>query len=400
MKAVILAAGEGIRLRPFTITRPKVMIPVANKPIMEYVISALSNSGIHNLIIVVGYKKESVMDYFEDGQDFGANIRYVEQAQQLGTANAIKRVSRYIDDKFLVLNGDNLIESSAILDLLEDGSANGTSILTVTKEQTEGYGVVKTDNGRITKIIEKPKHMVGNLVNTGIYLFSPSIFDEIDETSISERGEYDITDTLQQMIESGTKVSSVHTKSNWADAAYPWDLLVVNSSILGDIKGKNSGEIEEEVVIKGEVIIGEGCIIRSGSYIIGPVVIGRDCEIGPNVTITPSTSIGDGVFISPNSVIENSILMNDVKIGPNSCIFGSIIGENTTLGAGFVTEHIPSKAICADELISVDMGAVIGENCTIDCRTLTKTGCIVGVNCKVTSGKVISGNLPNNSIVI
>ena len=400
MKAVILAAGEGIRLRPFTTTRPKVMIPVANRPILEYVISALSNSGIDNLIIVVGYKKESVMDYFKDGQDFGANIIYVEQAQQLGTAHAIKQASTYIDDNFLVLNGDNLIESSAITDLLEGDVDDGTSILTVTKENTEGYGVVKTDNHRIIKIIEKPKQDVGNLVNTGIYLFSPSIFDMIDQTSISERGEYDITDTIQQMIENGIEVSSIHTGSNWADAAYPWDLLGVNSSKLSDIKGKNAGEIEDGVIIKGEVVVGEGSIIRSGSYIIGPVVIGRDCEIGPNVTITPSTSIGDGVFIQPNSNIENSILMNDVRIGANSSIFGTIIGENTTIGSGFVTEHVPSKTICADELISTDMGAVIGENCTVGCRTLTKSGCIVGVNCEVSSGKVILENIPNNSIVI
>ncbi|MDY6964769.1 MAG: bifunctional sugar-1-phosphate nucleotidylyltransferase/acetyltransferase [Halobacteriota archaeon] len=399
MKAVILAAGEGIRLRPFTIKRPKVMVPVVNKPILEYVIRALSKCGIYEIVLVVGYKKESVMDYFSSGEDFGVNIVYVEQTQQLGTAHAIKQASEHINGSFLALNGDNLIEPQAINDLLE-GSDAVTSILTVRRENTEGYGVILVDGNNVTKIIEKPDRKVSDLVNTGTYILQSEIFNEIDDTPISPRGEYDITDTLERMIEKGVNVKAVHTSSNWADAAYPWNLLKVNSSILNDTTLKNEGVVEEGVILKGDVVIGKNSIIRAGSYIIGPVVIGSDCEIGPNVTITPSTSIGNNVFIQPYTVITNSILMNDVKIGANSHVSSTVIGENTRIGSAFVTEHAPSKAISSDEIIPVDIGAVIGENCRFGCRTMTKAGCIVGINCEIDSGKIVSKNLPNDSIVV
>lgn len=399
MKAVILAAGEGVRLRPFTIKRPKVMVPLANKPILEYVIRALSKCGIYEIILVVGYKKESVMDYFGSGDDFGVNIVYVEQTQQLGTAHAIKQASKHITEDFLVLNGDNLIDPNAINDLI-DGYEGDVSILTVTREDTEGYGVVLMDGDNVTEIIEKPDRKISDRMNTGTYILPLNVFDEIDQTPISLRGEYDITATLERMITNGNVVKAINTTHGWADAAYPWDLLKVNSKILNDIDGRCEGEVEERVTIKGKVIIGKDSIIRAGSYIIGPVVIGAGCEIGPNVTITPSTSIGNYVFIQPYSVVTNSILMSDVKIGSNSFISSSIIGENVKISSGFVTEHAPSKAISSDEIIPVDIGIIIGEDSRFGCRTTTKAGCIVGINCEVESGKIVSKNLPNNSIVL
>ncbi|MDY6865097.1 MAG: bifunctional sugar-1-phosphate nucleotidylyltransferase/acetyltransferase [Halobacteriota archaeon] len=399
MKAVILAAGEGVRLRPFTIKRPKVMVPLVNKPILEYVIRALSKCGIYEIVLVVGYKKESVMDYFGSGDDFGVNIVYVEQTQQLGTAHAIKQASELINEDFLVLNGDNLIEPDAISDLI-DGYCGNVSILTVTREDTEGYGVVLTDGDNVTEIIEKPDKKISDRMNTGTYILPHGIFKEIEETPISLRGEYDITTTLEQMIKGGIKVMATNTFHGWADAAYPWDLLKLNSKILGSASGKCEGEVEEGVTIKGEVVIGKDSIIRTGSYIIGPVVIGSGCEIGPNVTITPSTSIGNNVYIQPYSVITNSVLMNDVRIGSNSFISSSIFGENVKVSSGFVTEHAPSNAISSDEIIPVDIGTIIGENSKFGCRTVTKAGCIIGINCEVESGKIVLKNLPNYSIVL
>ena len=399
MKAVILAAGEGVRLRPFTIKRPKVMVPLVNKPILEYVIRALSKCGIYEIILVVGYKKESVMDYFGSGDEFGVNIVYVDQTQQLGTAHAIKQASEHINEDFLVLNGDNLIEPDAIGDLL-DGYDDGVSILTVKRENTEGYGIVLMDGDTVTEIIEKPDRKISDRMNTGTYILPPEIFEEIEKTPISLRGEYDITATFEGMIQNGIKVKATNTTYMWADAAYPWDLLKVNSKILDNISGKCEGEIEEGAIIKGEVVIGNDSIIRAGSYIIGPVVIGSGCEIGPNVTITPSTSIGNNVYIQPYSVVTNSILMNDIGIGSNSFISSSIIGENVKVGSGFVTEHAPSRAISSDEIIPVNIGTIIGENSRFGCRTVTKAGCVIGINCEVESGKIVSKNLPNDSIVL
>src|SRR3972149_4216456 len=208
MKAVILAAGEGLRCRPLTLTRSKVMLPVANRPILEYIIRALAQNDIKDIILVVGYKKERIMDHFGNGMYFGVNISYVEQEAQLGTAHAIKLAESGVNDKFLVLNGDNLIDAGTISDLIQ-GATGDITLLTVMREQTTGYGVVVLEKGKVSRIIEKPRDKVSHLVNTGIYMFSSSIFGEIDKTPISETGEYAITDTIQRIIDKGENITNL-----------------------------------------------------------------------------------------------------------------------------------------------------------------------------------------------
>src|SRR5450759_2605685 len=211
MKAVILAAGEGLRCRPLTLTRSKVMLPVANKPILEYVIMSLSKNEIKDIILVVGYKKELIMDHFGNGNDFGVKISYIDQDAQLGTAHAIKMAEPLVGEKFMVLNGDNLIDEETISDLLR-GESGDISLLSVSRDQITGYGVLLIEKGKVTQIFEKPRDRISHLVNTGIYIFSSSIFSEIEKTPISEIGEYAITDTIQKMIEKGASVTNITTR--------------------------------------------------------------------------------------------------------------------------------------------------------------------------------------------
>lgn len=278
MKAVILAAGEGLRCRPLTLTRSKVMIPVANKPLIEHIIKALSENGIKDIILVVRYKKERIMNHFGNGIDFGVKISYVFQDAQLGTAHAVNKVKEHIDDDFIVLNGDNLIDAGTISDLLagKDGEA---TLLAIEREETSGYGIVIPENRRVKKIMEKPKEVISHLINAGIYVFSPDIFEEIDQTPLSETGEYAITDTIQQMIEKGKRVSFVESKSMWLDSIHSWNFLTANSIMLEKSALDIKGTIEKGASIKGKVIVGEGSIIRAGCYIVGPVIIGKNCDI-------------------------------------------------------------------------------------------------------------------------
>lgn len=402
MKAVILAAGEGLRCQPLTITRSKVMLPVANKPILQHIIRALAQNSITDIILVVGYKKERIMDYFGDGFAFGVNIRYVEQNAQLGTAHAVKQAERLIDEKFLVLNGDNLIDADTISDLLA-GNSGDTSVLTVVSEQTAGYGVVLQDRGRILKIIEKPRDKISHFINTGIYIFSPSIFEEIESTQISETGEYAITDAVQRIIDAGETVTNVTTHSTWIDAMYSWDLLRANAILLNKYDSMNlGGVVEQGAVITGRVAIGEKSVIRSGSYIVGPVVVGRNCEIGPNTTILPSTAIGDNCRIGSFTEIENSVVMNDASIGAGSYIAHSIIGTQNIIGSHFVTEvgrdlknEIKSTLHNADEL-----GTVIGDDNAIGQRVLVRAGRMITTGCSVDSGVTISKDIPQGSKVL
>jgi UDP-N-acetylglucosamine diphosphorylase/glucosamine-1-phosphate N-acetyltransferase len=401
MKAVILAAGEGLRCRPLTLTRSKVMLPVANKPILEYVVRALAQNDIKEIIFVVGYKKERIMDHFGNGIDFGVDIRYIEQDAQLGTAHAIKQVEPLVDEKFLVLNGDNLIDGDTISDLLA-GDSGDVALLTVIREQTTGYGVVILDKGRISQIVEKPREKISHLVNTGIYMFTSSIFKEIDKTPISETGEYAITDTIQRVIDGGGVVTNVTTHSTWIDAIHSWDLLKANTALLGKCEGGVRGTVEESAVMVGDVAVGENSVIRSGSYIVGPVIIGNNCDIGPNSMILPSTAMGDNCRLGPFTELENSIIMNDVRIGGGSFISDSIIGAHNTIGPHFSTEvgndlKIEMKGVLhhADEL-----GTVIGDSNIIGIQVLVRAGKTIATGCSVDSGIKVTKDIPEDSTVI
>ncbi|HOW13287.1 bifunctional sugar-1-phosphate nucleotidylyltransferase/acetyltransferase [Methanosarcina sp.] len=405
MKAIILAAGEGLRCRPLTLTRSKVMLPVANRPILEHVISSLEKNGIKEIILVVGYEKERIMNYFEDGLNFGVNISYVEQKAQLGTAHAIEQAKKLIspeDSEFIVLNGDNLIEPKTIADLLNNYEGDA-SILTVRMEDTAGYGVVIKEKKRVTQILEKRPGGLSRFVNTGIYIFTPQVFETIEKTPISENGEYAITDTLQLMIDEGKMVTSVNTESKWLDAVHAWDLLKANAIVLNSPKNmKQEGELEEGVIIRGKVAIGKNTRIRSGTYIVGPVVIGENCDIGPNVVILPSTTIGDNVSIRSFTEIQNSIIMNDCRISSHGQISNSIIGSNNTLGPGFTAEEKENLEINLNSKIhkAPKLGAILGDDNRIGGRVLVKAGVMIAVNCQVESGNTIYRDLSRDSVVL
>ncbi len=401
MKAVILAAGEGLRCRPLTLTRSKVMLPVANKPIIEYIIHALAKNNIKEIILVVGYKKERIMDYFGDGIDFGVTIDYVHQDAQLGTAHAIKLTESVVGDKFLVLNGDNLVDGKTISDLLK-GEYGDISLLSVSRQQIMGYGVVLLDKGNVSKIVEKPRDTISHLINTGIYMFSSSIFDEIDRTLISETGEYAITDTIQQLIDKGIRVANITTEGTWIDAIHSWDLLRVNSVLLGIIATRERGIIEKGAVLVGDVGIGENSVIRSGSYIVGPVVIGKNCDIGPHATILPSTAIGDNCSIGSFTELENCIIMNDNRIGTGSYISNSIIGSNNVIRSHFVTEvgkdlKIEMKGILHS---AEELGTVVGDNNLIGHAVLVRAGKMISTGCSVDSGVRVLKDIPQDSIAL
>ncbi|WP_440952628.1 bifunctional sugar-1-phosphate nucleotidylyltransferase/acetyltransferase [Methanococcoides sp. FTZ1] len=405
MKAVILAAGEGIRCRPLTTTRSKVMLPVANKPILEHVIDSLAKNDIKDIILVVGYERERIMNYFKDGVDFGVNIRYVHQQTQLGTAHAIKQVQEMMeeDDRyFMVLNGDNVIEPQTIRNLIDKHSGNVT-ILTTKKEHISGYGVIIASGIKVTKIIEKPTSELSHIINTGIYIFDQGIFERIEHTPISPLGEYAITETIQQMIDDGMEVDQVVTRSLWIDAVFAWDLLKDNSTVLNRSEDyKIEGTVEEGAVIHGSVSIGSNTVIRSGCYIVGPTMIGNNCEIAPNVVILPSTTIGNNVSIGSFTQIQNSIIMDNTRIRSHGSISNSVIGLNNSIGPYFVAEDKENVRIeMEDEIhIAEKLGAITGDDIKIGHRVLMKAGSMISHNCQIESGKTVSRVLPENSIVV
>jgi UDP-N-acetylglucosamine diphosphorylase/glucosamine-1-phosphate N-acetyltransferase len=388
-QAVVLAAGEGQRLRPFTVTRPKAMLSIADKPILQYIVEALAQNGIRNIVFVVGYRKEQVYDYMGSGEQFGVNITYVTQESQLGTAHALSQVREVAEDEFLVLSGDNLIEAGTISDFVK---VKPQAMLVKRVDNPVRYGVVNIEQGEVKDIVEKPKEAGSNIVNTGIYAFTREIF-EFTESLL------DIPDVLNDMIAKGHTINALETDDTWLDIVYPWDILSLNGAVLQRMEASVGGTVEAGVSLKGRVLVGEDTVIRSGTYISGPAVIGCGCSIGPNVSIMPATSIGDNVVISAFTEVENSVIGNDVSIGTGSIIGDSVIGKGCVIKARFTACGGQSEVKVDGESPVANVGAMLGEDCSVDSNVVAQPGVIVGNYSQIQMMKMISGRLPDRSLV-
>lgn len=388
-KAVVLAAGEGQRLRPFTVTKPKAMLDIAGRPILQYVVEALEHNGIREIIIVVGYHREQVFDYFGTGERFGVDISYVFQERQLGTAHALAQARNVIKGDFMLLPGDNLIDGETIAKF---AVTQPDAVLVKAVDNPMRYGIVVVDGGLAKCIIEKPLEAESNIINTGIYLFSRRIFDYME-------GKLDIPDVLNAMLSDRFPLHVHETKGTWLDVVYPWDIVRLNDAVLHRISARLGGTIEAGATIKGQVSIGKDTIIRSNSYILGPAIIGENCEIGPNVCIMPSTSIGNNVVIAPFAALENSVIGSDVNIGPASVIQDSVIDHGCVIKGHFNAGSGDAEVKIGDEWHTVNAGAMIGTNCRIGNSVAAKPGVVVGNYCEIQAFKLISGQFPDRSQV-
>ena len=260
MKCVILAAGEGKRMHPLTFSRPKVMLPIGNKPILEWNLINAIDAGIKEFIFVVSYKSEMVRNYFGDGSKWKCKIEYINQGEALGTAHAIGIVEKFVDN-FVVLSGDTIFGKEDIQRIANKQNSMGLFKIEDAKE----YGIVETKNNKIVKIYEKTPEPFTNIINAGIYHFNKKIFDIIRKTKKSPRGEYEITDSINTMLKT-TPLEAIMLKE-WRDVVYPWHLLDANEEVLKKINKKIYAIVEDNTTIKGNVIIGKNTIIMAGSYI-------------------------------------------------------------------------------------------------------------------------------------
>ena len=401
MKCVILAAGEGKRVHPLTYTRPKVMLPVANKPILEWNLENSIKAGLKDFIFIVAYKSEMVRDYFGDGKKWKVNIEYVNQVEPLGTAHAIGMAENFTND-LIILSGDTVFGIEDIKNVMKKKNSMGL----VKVENAEEYGIVKTDDEKVIQIFEKMANPFSNLINAGIYHFDKKIFYYIKKTKMSERGEYEITDTINSMVKK-EKISAVNLRE-WRDVVYPWHLLDANEEFLKKINKKINKKLEKNTTIKGKVIIGKNTKIMSGAYIEGPVVIGKDCKIGPNCYIRPYTSICNGCHIGNACEVKNSIIMNNTNIPHQNYVGDSIIGENCNFGAGTKVANLRLDKNNIHVVLNgkrLDtkrrkLGIIIGDNVQTGINSTLDVGTIIGNNVFIGPGSIIKGQIEPNSKIM
>jgi len=340
MKGVILSAGHGTRLWPITHTQAKQLIPIANKPMVFYVIEDLRNAGIKDIAVIVGHTPERinhVKGVIGDGSRWGIKITYVEQAAPSGIAQAVGLTKDFVgNDDFIVYLGDNVLKGG-INDYVDAFKKSGADfgILLSKHKSPEMFGVAVFDkDDKLVGFVEKPKDPPSNLVITGIYMLRPCVFHEIEKLLKGPpgvRGEYQITDVFDTMMKSGKyRPMTCVVKDWWKDTGKPEDILEANHLLLEELKPVIRGTVKDGAKITGKVEIGEGSVIEPGSFIRGPVIIGKDCKVGPNAYIGPYTAVGDGCEIS-ESEVESSILLTGVKINCNRRIVDSIIGANSKI---------------------------------------------------------------------
>lgn len=412
LKAIILSAGEGSRMRPLTLTKPKTMLPVAGKPIIQYNIESLRDNGITDILLIVRYKEEMVRNYFGDGSDFGVNIFYKTQKDFLGTANAISYGEDFIDGSIIVLNGDIILDDEIIHEIIKKYNylTPDTLMLLTEVEDPSAFGVVEIENGNIKSIVEKPKReeAPSNLVNAGIYIFNKDIFDKIRKTEISERGEYEITDSVSLQIKDNKTVIGHKTSKDWIDVGRPWELIEVNEDLIGKLKTEIKGTIEDGAFIHGEVFLDEGSVIKAGVYIEGNVYIGKNCDIGPNSYIRGNTYFGDNVHIGNAVEIKNSIIMENTNVSHLSYVGDSVIGSNCNIAAGtnianLRFDNATIKTKIKNQKIDSGrrkLGAIIGDSVKTGINSSFSPGVKVGHNSTIGSGVLLYEDLPSDTRVL
>ncbi len=376
-KAVVLAAGRGRRLNPLTNTRPKPMVPVANRPLLEHVVEACRDAGVDDLVFVVGYRRDRIQTYFGDGDDWGVDVEYVVQEKQLGTGHALKQASPELEDeRFLVLNGDSIVSP----DLVERMSevADKEDVVAVSRsDRPTDYGVVEVEDGYLKSIKEKPLETRSETVNAGVYGFGRGILDLLPETP-DEHGEMNLTAAVSELLDEG-EVRAVSAES-WTDVSHLWDVVEVNAEALETA--------EKDVETEPCVYVGESTALGDG------------VSLAPNSTVLSGTSLDDNVSVGAGAVVANSVVMKDAVIEEGAVVRDSIVGEGVSVGVNSTLEGGEATVEVEDRLHrGVTFGGCVGDYTELSGGVTVAPGTVIGEDCRVASGCMVTGRVPDGARV-
>jgi bifunctional UDP-N-acetylglucosamine pyrophosphorylase/glucosamine-1-phosphate N-acetyltransferase len=350
MKAVILAGGKGTRMLPLTYTKPKALLPLANRPIVQHLVDDLlalpeECAEIDEIIIVTNYLEEKIREYFAaadyEGRDV-VKITIVHQAQPLGTGDALKAVAGMLKEDFILINGDETFGREDIIAAIDAFKARqAKAVIAASAVEKPGlYGVLVTDaDGRLQRIAEKTAAPEGALVNAGMYVLSPDIFGYVAKLKPSPRGEYELTDALTAMAEQ-TNAVYVRKVDGWFSVSMLWDLLEANARKLRERVEAEGARAKPSADGKGKYVVGANVVIKSGVVIEGNVIIGEGSVIGPNCYIRGDTAIGRNCHVGNGCEVKNCIIMDNSNVPHLSYVGDSVIGSNCNLGAGTLCANL------------------------------------------------------------
>ena len=335
MKGIILHGGHGTRLRPLTHTGPKQLLPIANKPMSQYALEDFRNAGIIDIGIIIGdVYPEKVKEYYGNGENFGVKITYIYQDKPRGISHAIKLCKDFVgNDKFIVYLGDNILRKGLVdyKNKFESSSTDALILLCKVNDPSRfGIAEIDSNSSSIKKIIEKPSEPKSDLAVIGVYFLTPKIFGIIDKLKPSARGELEITEALQLLMDENNSIQYETVTGWWKDTGTPEDILHANQLVLDSIGKENQFVIDKDAEIKDNIVIGKNTEISSDSCVNGPVIIGTNCKIGSNVTLGPNVSVGDNSVLE-NCKVENSILMENCKITASVHLSNSIIANGSQI---------------------------------------------------------------------
>ena len=383
MQTVILAAGQGTRMRPLTDRRPKPMLPVADRPLMAHTADAAVEAGATELLLVVGYEADAVRGYFGD-EYRNTPVRYAVQAEQRGTAHAVRAAREHIEGAFAVLNGDDIYDPDSVTRLFEGGPAVGTYEV----ENPRPYGVFDIADGVVEGIVEKPADPPSNRVNVGAYVLPAEARGWLDVEE-SERGEEEITDVLARVVDERS-VRAVGV-DRWMGVGRPWELLEANEWQLGDLDRGVRGEVAPTADLRGDVVVEEGATVEPGVVVEGPVLVRAGAHVGPNAYVRGHTLLGEGVRVGNAVEVKNSVLMTGAAVPHLSYVGDSVIGREVNLGAGTTVANLRHD----DEAVRVTVkgdrvstgrrkfGVVVGDGAKTGVETTLNAGVTLSTEARV-----------------
>jgi len=390
MQAVVLAAGEGTRMRPLTENTPKPMLPVADRPLVAHTADTAIAAGAEELIFVVGYEADAVREFFGDSYN-GVPVEFAVQEEQLGTADAVNAAREYLDGPFAVLNGDNLYDEASLAELFDAAP----SIAAYGVPDPSNYGVLSTDGDRVTAIIEKPADPPTQLANAGAYVFPAEAREWLD-VEMSERGEREITDVVTQVIEA-YDVTAVEV-DRWLDVGRPWELLEANEWKVGEVTRRIDGKVRGDADLRGDVVVEAGAVVEPGVVIEGPAIVRSGATVGPNAYIRDATVLGEDTHVGHGVEVKNSVVMADTNVPHVSYVGDSVLGTDVNLGASTQVANLrhdgePVKLTVKGDRVSTGrrkFGIVAGDGVRTAINTSLDAGVVLSAGATTTPGETVT----------